>query len=88
MSHVLARLRGVKLDVIGSILKADAPKHAEEGLYLEHVWQNDDDSDEAVFLFRTTDLAHARQFIERVHKQAREENPGANLPHMAFLADK
>lgn len=88
MAHVLARLRGVKLEVIGSILRADASKHAEEGLYLEHLWQNVDDSDEVVFLFRTSDITHARQFIERVHKQARDQDPGANLPHMTFLADK
>jgi len=88
MAHVLARLRGVKPEIIAAILKADASEHAKEGLYLEHLWQNADDSDEVLFLFRTSDLIHARQFIERVHKQAREENPEANLPHMTFLADR
>jgi hypothetical protein len=63
MAHVLARLRRVKAEVIKQILTADASKHAEEGLFLEHLWQNvparltstvkagGDDPDEVVFLF-------------------------------------
>ena len=70
MPHMLARLRGVKLEMIGSVLKHDKPEHAREGLYLEHLWQNDDDPEEVFFLFRTEDLNHTRQFIDRVHSQA------------------
>lgn len=88
MDHILARLRGVKREVIATVLRTDASTHAEEGLYLEHLWQNVDDPNEVLFLFRTDDLGHARQFIERVHAQAREENPSANLPQMTFLAGK
>jgi len=86
MAHMLARLRGVKLGVIEELLNLDAPKHAEEGMYLEHLWQNVDDADEVLFLFRTNDLAHARQFIERVHAQTRKQDPNASLPQMTFLA--
>jgi hypothetical protein len=86
MDHILARLRGVKLGVIGAVLKRDAPEHAKEGLHLERLWQNVDDVDEVLFLFRTDDLRRARQFVERVHPRARDEDPNVNLPVMTFLA--
>jgi hypothetical protein len=87
MAHVLAKLRGVKAEVIKQVLAQDAPQHAREGLYLEHLWQNADDADEVQFIFRATDLDHAKQFINRVHTQALKENPDANLPHMTFLEE-
>ena len=80
MAYVLARLRGVKFEDIKMILKTDASKHAAEGLFLEHLWQNVDDADEVLFLFRTTDVSHAKQFINKVHTQALRENPSAKLP--------
>jgi hypothetical protein len=85
MDHVLAKLRGVRVEDIGKILKADAAQHAEQGLRLEHLWQNADDPDEALFLFQADDLDRARQFIETVHAQARRQDPNANLPQMTFL---
>lgn len=88
MSHILAKLRGVKLADIKAVLEADAPKHAEQGLYLEHLWQNADDSNEVLFLFRTKDLNYAKQFVEKVHAQALKENPKANLPQMTFLEEE
>lgn len=88
MAHILARLRRVKIEDIKTLLKADASKHAEQGLYLEHLWQNADDSEEVLFLFRTDDIIHAKQFVEKVHTQARKENPDANLPQMTFLEEK
>jgi len=45
MSHLLARLRGVKYENIREILLNDAKDHAKEGLFLEHLWQNDDDQE-------------------------------------------
>jgi hypothetical protein len=87
VAHVLAKLRGMKAEVIKEILTKDASQHAREGLYLEHLWQNADDPDEVQFLFRTDDLNHAKQFINNVHTQALKENPNANLPHMTFLED-
>ena len=86
MSHMLARLRGVKREVIGAVLKRDAPEHAREGFYLEHLWQNVDDAEEVLFLFRADDLPRARQFVERVHARARREDPNVNLPVITFLA--
>ena len=87
MAHMLAKLRGVRLADIGKILRADASKHAEQGLYLEHLWQNADDLEEVLFLFRTKDLSHAKIFIDKVHTQALKENPNANLPQMTFLEE-
>lgn len=85
MDHILAKIRGAKLEDIKNALKADAPKHAEHGLILRHVWRNTDDPSEILFIFTTADLNHSRKFIETVHAQARKENPDANLPDMVFL---
>jgi hypothetical protein len=88
MAHLLARLNGVKVEDLKQALQADAARHAEEGLFVEHVWQNADDLQDVLFLFRTADLGHARQFIEKVHAGAREQDAQANLPHMTFLEEK
>lgn len=40
MAHVLAKLRGMKAEIIKQILTKDASQHALEGLYPEHLWQN------------------------------------------------
>jgi hypothetical protein len=87
MPHVLAKLRGVGIEEIGTILRTDAPYHAQQGLFLDHLWQNTDDANEVMFLFRTDDLHRARQFIELVHAQARKEDPDVNLPAMTFLQE-
>ena len=82
---MLAQLRNVKFDIIKEILTKDAAEHAVEGLYLEHLWQNADDPDEVLFLFRTTDMSRTKIFIDRVHSHALQQNPNANLPHITFL---
>jgi hypothetical protein len=87
MGHVLARLRGVKREVIGAVLHGDAAEHAGHGLYLEHLWQSADEPDEVVFLFRADDIAHARKYIEGLHTRARAENPRVNLPQMTYLSN-
>lgn len=85
MDHILARLRGTKLEEIKRALKADESKHAAQGLTLRHVWRNADDKDEILFIFTTTDLENARQFIEGEHTRVRKESPDVNLPKMLFL---
>jgi hypothetical protein len=85
MDHILAKLRNVKLEDIKKILTDDAAYHATEGLYLEHIWQNDEDADEVLFLFRVDDLKKGKKFIDRVHSGALKENPDANLPKMTYL---
>ena len=85
MSHILARLKGVNVEDIKKVLKADAPQHAEQGLYLEHLWQNADDSEEVVFLFGIENLIKAKEFINKVHTEALAKNQQANLTYMKFL---
>ena len=85
MDHILARIRGVKMEDVKSMLKTDAPKHAEQGLILRHIWRNMDDPDEILFIFTTPDLNRARKSIEMVHAEILKENPNANLPQMLFL---
>jgi hypothetical protein len=85
MPHILAKLKGVKTADIGRMLKTDASKHQEEGLYLEHWWLNADDTNEVFFLFKTRDLRHAKKFITQIHSEALKENPKAVLPQMTFL---
>jgi hypothetical protein len=87
MPHILARLKGVNIEDIKNVLKADAPQHAEKGLYLEHLWQNADDSEEVVFLFRIENLIKSKEFINKVHTEALTKNPQANLPYMTFLEE-
>ena len=88
MAHVLARLNGVKAEDLQKALKADAPEHAKQDLHLEHLWKHADDSTDVMFLFRSDHLAQARQFIQKAHTQALEENPNAKLPQMTFLEEK
>lgn len=73
------------MEDIKSVLKADASRHAEQGLILRHIWRNADDLDEILFIFTTADLMRARKFIETAHVEALKENPEANLPKMIFL---
>ena len=88
MPHMLAKLRGIKAEVIKGILKADAGMHAREGFRLEHLWQNVDDPDEVLFLFEVEDLNHAKEFIDYAHAQSREVDPTGKLPTMTFLEEK
>lgn len=87
MPHILTKLKGAKFEDIKKLLKEHAPMHAKEGMYLEYIWQNADDSNEVLFLFKVNELSHARQFINKVHSQALKENPEANLPKMTFLEE-
>ena len=88
MAHVLAKLGGAKFDDVKSMLRAEMLKHAEQGLYLKHVWRNADDPNEVLFIFQTNDLTRARKYIESIHAQAVRENPQTKLPQMTFLDDK
>lgn len=87
MPHILARLKNAKFTEVKEMLTEHAPIHKQYGLYMEKVWQNDDATDEVLFLFRTDDLAKSKEFIKKTHDEARAENPDVNLPHMTFLQD-
>jgi hypothetical protein len=85
MDHILAKIKGVKMEDIKNVLKADVAKHAEQGLILRHIWRNADDQDEIFFIFTTADLDRARKFIEMAHAEVLKENPNAIFPEMLFL---
>jgi hypothetical protein len=85
MDHILVRIRGVKMEDVKNMLKADTSKHADQGLILRHIWRNADNPDEILFIFTTADLNRARKFIEIVHAETLRENPNANLPEILFL---
>ena len=85
MDHIMARIKGAKMDEIKSALRADAAEHAKQGLTLRHVWRNADDPEEIVFIFTAADLGRARKFIEDAHEHVRKQNPSATLPQMLFL---
>ena len=85
MAHILAVLRNVKFEAIEAILKADAAEHAKHSFYLEHLWQNVDDVNEVLFLFRSDDLSQSKEFITRVHSISRAQDTDANLPEITYL---
>lgn len=88
MGHLLARISGVNIGELKKRLDADAVLHGEHGLILEHIWHDEDSEEDVIFLFRSTDLDHARQFIEQTHAEALHHDPDANLPHMTYLIEK
>jgi hypothetical protein len=85
VDHILVKLKGVKLEDIKSALRADASKHSEQGLTLRHVWRNEDDPNEVLYIFTALDLDRARKFIDSVHAQARTDDAKANLPEIIYL---
>jgi hypothetical protein len=87
MAHVLAKLSGVKFTEVKQQLETDAAAHAEQGMFLEHLWQNADDPNEALFLFRVNDLEHCRRRMTGIHAQARQQDPNAKLPQVVFLTE-
>lgn len=85
MPHLLAKLNNVPLDVITAVLEKDKAYHASQGMYLENIWQNADDENEVLFLFRIDDVEATKVLIHKLHSEALAENPEANLPTMTYL---
>lgn len=85
MDHILGRIKGVKTENIKAALMADVERHSKEGLVLRHIWNNVDDEDETLFIFTSTNLDHARKFVEMEHSKARQENPSMTLPEITYL---
>jgi len=54
-------------------------------MYLEHLWRNDDDPDEVLFLFRVEDLNRCKTKMRQVHAEALQGDPNAKLPQLIFL---
>jgi hypothetical protein len=81
------------MEDVKSVLKADAAKHVGQGLHLEHLWQNVDNPEEIIFLFRIDNPTLAKQFIAKqfiagVHKEALKQDPTVNLPLMTYLDER
>ncbi|UUZ71082.1 hypothetical protein LP415_18125 [Polaromonas sp. P1(28)-8] len=74
MAHVLAKLRGARLVDVKAQLDKDAASHAEQGMYLEHLWQNAEDPAEVLFLFQVTDLDHCRRLVKKTTRR-----PGSKI---------
>ena len=85
MAHVLAKLTGAPLAAVKQQLEHDAAEHAEQGMYLEHLWQDAGNPEEVLFLFQVKDLEHCRQRMRETHARDRAENPEIPLPEMTFL---
>jgi len=85
MPHLLATLRNVPFETIKEVLENDKAFHASEEMYLEHIWQNVDDENEVLFLFRINSIEDTKKLIERLHSKALEQNRNANLPTKGFL---
>ncbi len=85
MPHLLAKLKNVPIAVIREILEKDKTFHAENNMFLEHLWQNADDENEVLFLFRINDIDETKALIHKLHSEALAENPEANLPTMTYL---
>ncbi len=85
MTHVLAKITGVKPEDIRNAFKSDLDSHEQAGLHLEHCWQNAKDNSEIFFLFRSENMDKAEEFIKRSHTAAYMDDINANLPQMTFL---
>ncbi len=85
MSHLLAKLKNVPIEFIKEILEKDRAFHAENKMYLKHLWQNADDEHEVLFLFEIESIENTKRFINKLHSEALEQNPEANLPTMTYL---
>jgi hypothetical protein len=85
MPHLLATLRNVPFETIKGVLENDSAFHASEEMFLEHIWQNVDDENEVLFLFRINSIEKTKKLIEKLHSKALEQNQDANLPNMTYL---
>lgn len=85
MAHLLATLRNVPFETIKAALENDRAFHASEEMFLEHIWQNADDENEVLFLFRIHSIENTKKLIDKLHTKALEQDPNANLPKMIYL---
>lgn len=54
-------------------------------MFLEHIWQNVDNENEVLFLFKINSIEKTKKLIEKLHTKALEQDPKANLPTMIYL---
>lgn len=87
MAHILNKIIGAKLEDVRKQLATDKEAHTAQGMYLEHLWTNSDNSNEVFFLFRVDDLNQCKQVIEKVYTEAHKENPDIALPEKTYLEE-
>ncbi|MFV8393097.1 hypothetical protein [Flavobacterium sp. LB2P6] len=85
MPHLIAKLKNVPIAIIKEILEKDKVFHAENNMFLEHLWQNADDENEMLFLFRINDIDETKVLIHQLHADALTQDPNTNLPLMTYL---
>jgi hypothetical protein len=85
MPHLLAKLRNVPITITREFLEKDKAFHAENNMFLEHLWQNADDENEVLFLFRINDIDETKALIHKLHSDALIQDANANLPEMTYL---
>jgi hypothetical protein len=85
MPHLLAKLKNVPFTIIKETLERDKAFHAENNMFLEHIWQNADDQNEVLFLFRIDAIDRTKNLIDKLHSDALKQDPSANLPEMTYL---
>ena len=85
MPHLLAKLNNVPFNTIKEILEKDKDFHASNGMHLEQLWQNADDENEVLFLFKIESIDNTKKLIGKLHSEALAQNPDANLPLMTYL---
>ena len=85
MPHLLARLKNVPIAVAREFLEKDKPFHVKNNMFLEHVWQNADDDNEVLFIFRINDIDETKALIHQLHSDALAKDANANLPEMTYL---
>ncbi len=66
MAHILNKMVA-PVEAVRKQLEEDKEAHAGQGMYLEHLWTNDDDPDEVFFLFRVDDINQCKNAIEEVY---------------------
>lgn len=85
MPYLLAKLKNVSLEIIKEVLEKDKAFHASQGMYLEQLWQNADDENKVLFLFKIDSIENTKVLINKLHSETLEQNPEANLPTMTYL---
>ena len=85
MPHLLAKLKNIPIAVVREFLEKNKPFHVENNMFLEHIWQNADDDNEVLFIFRVNDIDKTKTLIHQLHSDALAKDANANLPEMTYL---
>ncbi|RDI57556.1 hypothetical protein [Flavobacterium glaciei] len=85
MPYLLAKLKNVTITIAREFLEKDKPFHEKNNMFLENIWQNADDDNEVLFIFRIKDIVETKALIHKLHSEALATDANANLPEMTYL---